>query len=113
MPQIEMLPKDKDASFRKWYRKLFLLSCLNTVCLGEPSAQTEDSLVDILLKFDRIVKGTLILEGILELLRQPGVFGASDERAPGLIVDLDLFGAHPGFAFGVGKKKLRRGTGGV
>ena len=99
MPHFKMLPKGPEASFRKCYRKLFLLPCLNAVCLGESVTQTEDSLVDMLLKFDRIVKGTLILEGILVLLRQPGVFGESDERAPGLVVDLDLFGAHSGFAF--------------
>jgi hypothetical protein len=31
MPQIEMLPKGKDASFRKCYRKLFLFLRFDTV----------------------------------------------------------------------------------
>jgi hypothetical protein len=49
LPQIEMLPK----------------LCPNTVCLSEPPTQAENSLVDIVLKFHRIVKGALSFEGIL------------------------------------------------
>jgi hypothetical protein len=38
--------------------KLDLLLRLNTVCLGKPL--TQDSLVDVLLKFHRVVKGTCV-----------------------------------------------------
>jgi hypothetical protein len=36
-----------------------LLPRLNAVCLGEPLAQTQDRLVDMMLKFHRVVKGVL------------------------------------------------------
>jgi hypothetical protein len=50
--------------------KLNPLLRLNTVCLGKPLTQAQDSLVDILLKFHRVVKGALRLKGILVFLRQ-------------------------------------------
>jgi hypothetical protein len=52
-----MLPKL--CPFLRWY----------TVCLGEPPAQTQDCLVDMLLKFHRIVKGAPGIAGVLAGLR--------------------------------------------
>ena len=82
-----MLPKL--CPFLRWY----------TVCLGEPPAQTQDCLVDMLLKFHRIVKDAPGIEGVFVRLRQPCVFGEPDEGAPWLVVNLDFFGSHPHFAF--------------
>jgi hypothetical protein len=48
--------------------KLILFLCLDTVCLGKPLTQTQDSLVDILLKLHRVVKGALPVKGVLALL---------------------------------------------
>ncbi|MDR2050039.1 MAG: hypothetical protein LBP69_11355, partial [Treponema sp.] len=47
-----------------------LLPCLNTVYLGKPLTQAQNSLVDILLKFHRVVKGALNGKGILTDLRE-------------------------------------------
>ncbi|GMO40222.1 MAG: hypothetical protein Pg6C_01000 [Treponemataceae bacterium] len=79
--------------------KLNPLLCLNAVCLSKPLTQAQDSLVDILLKFRRIVKGALRLQGILVFPRQLGARKQPLERTARLVVDLDFFGTYPGFAF--------------
>jgi hypothetical protein len=55
---------------------------LNTVWLSEPLAQTQDRLVDILLKSYRVVKGASGVEGVLVRLRRPGVSESLANRIP-------------------------------
>jgi hypothetical protein len=78
---------------------LFLLLYLDTVRLGKPLAQTQDSLVDILLKLHWVVKGALPVKGVLVLPGQFPILQEPLERASGFVIDLDFFGAHPCFAF--------------
>jgi hypothetical protein len=51
----------------------------------------------MMLKFHRIVKGTVGFQGVLALLRQSRTLHEPLERAPRFVVDLDFFGAYPGF----------------
>ncbi|MDR1220733.1 MAG: hypothetical protein LBK73_14130 [Treponema sp.] len=90
--------------------KPFMVPRLNTVWLSEPLAQTQDRLVDIPLKFYRVVKGVSDIESVLIRLRQPGILGESAERDTGLVVNLDLFGACPRFAFELfgGREEVER-----
>ncbi|MDR1574743.1 MAG: hypothetical protein LBS37_01950, partial [Treponema sp.] len=99
MPHFEMLPKAMDASFRKCYQTLFLPMRLNTVHLGEPLTQPENSLIDIVLKQHRIVQSALGLQGVLVRRWQGSAFKEPLEGAPRLIVDFDFPGANPGFTF--------------
>jgi hypothetical protein len=71
--------------------KLCPYLCPNTICLSEPLAQAENSLVDIVLKFHRIVKGALGIEGILTRLRQGSAFEEPLEWASRFVVDFDFF----------------------
>jgi hypothetical protein len=78
--------------------KLILILCRFTVCLGEPLTQSQDSLIDILLKFYRVVKGVLRPKGGSVFLRQ---FPALNEPLKGterFVVDPDFPGACSGFA---------------
>jgi hypothetical protein len=67
--------------------------------LGEPLPEADNSLVDIVLEFHRIVKSDLRFKGVFCLLRRVGGFYKPLERAYGIIVHLDLFRTDPGFAF--------------
>jgi hypothetical protein len=91
--------------------RLILPLHLDAVCLGEPLTQPENSLIDILLKKDRGVKGALGLEGVHIRLWQSGVFGKPLEGASRFLVDFDFPGADPGFAFEPlgGHEKVKQG----
>jgi hypothetical protein len=67
--------------------------------LGEPLTETQDSLVDSVLKEDGIVKSALSSEFVLVGLGQFRTFDESDEGAAGLVVFLDFFGSNPDFAY--------------
>ena len=77
--------------------KLCLLPRPDAVSLSEPLTQAQDRLVDILLQFHRVVKGALRLKGVFVFLRQFRVLHEPLERAAWFVIDLDFFGAHPGF----------------
>ena len=79
--------------------KLNLFLSLDAVHLSEPLTQTQDSFVDSVLKYDRVVKGALSRERVFARLRQPCGFSEPHEGTAGLVVGPDFFGAGSGFAF--------------
>jgi hypothetical protein len=82
--------------------------------LGEPLSEADNSLVDIVLEFHRIVKSDLRFKGVFCLLRRVGGFYKPLERAYGIIVHLALFRTTLVFllSFWAGIKKLSKGTSG-
>jgi hypothetical protein len=69
------------------------------VCLREPLAQAQDSLVTRLLEFHRVVKGVQRLKGIGTLHRQFPALDKPLKRASRLVVYLDFLGSRPDLAF--------------
>ena len=67
--------------------------------MSEPPPQAQDSFVNIVLQFDRVVKSNLCYQGIFGLLRQFGGFREPLERAARLVVDPDFFRTDSGFTF--------------
>jgi hypothetical protein len=61
--------------------------------------QAQDSLIDILLKFHRVVKGALPVKSVLVFPGQNLLVHEPLERASGFVIDPGFFGASPGFAF--------------
>jgi len=80
--------------------------------LGEPLPEARNSLVDIVLKFDRVVKGDVRRKGIFCLRRHFRRFNKPLEGAYRLVVHLDLFGPDSGFAFELlgGHEKVEQGN---
>ena len=62
-----------------------------TVRLSDPLPEAQDSFVDIVLQFDRIVKSNLSRKGILYILMQFGGIDEPPERAARLVVRLGFF----------------------
>jgi hypothetical protein len=79
--------------------KLCLVLGTDTVSLGEPLAQTQDSLVDMVLQFHRVVKGALGFEGVLICLGKGSAFEEPLEGATRLVIGFDFPGAGSDFAF--------------